>query len=260
METWLIVISAVVGVLLGYPMEIMVERVPEKLSPGPPWMVCDTCGNGFSTISSISPIAIFYHAKRCRHCGSERDWPLRPLLLATVSGIVLAGASIRFGVNVDLVAYDLLAAGLIVLSAIDLERMIVPVRVLYPTLGGFAALLAVSSLVDGRLEHLWVAAASGLVCFLIFFAIHFIVPQGMGFGDVRLAGLLGFASGWIGVPQVLVGFVVAFGLGAITGILLMALKSYGAKSRLPFAPFLVAGTFVTLMWGTPMAKVWLHAA
>ncbi|MHB8262911.1 MAG: prepilin peptidase [Acidimicrobiales bacterium] len=259
MEVWLVVIGVAAGVLLGYPMEVLVERVPERLSPGPPWMACSNCAAGSSAVLSISPVAIIRHAQRCKHCGAEHDWPLRPLLLAAVASIVLAGASIRFGANIDLAAYDLLVVGLIVMSAIDLERMIVPVRVLYPTLVGFAALLAVSSLVDGRLDHLWVAAVSGVACFLVFFAIHLVVPQGMGFGDVRLAGLLGFASGWIGVPQVLVGFVVAFGLGALVGILLMAFKSYGAKSRLPFAPFLVAGTFVTLMWGTPIARVWLHA-
>ncbi len=259
MEVWLVLIGVAVGVLLGYPMEVLVERVPERMSPGPPWMVCSKCGNGSSAVSSITPVAILRHIGRCKHCGSMRNWPLRPLLLASTSGIVLAGAAIRFGANIELAAYGILAAGLIVLSAIDLERMIVPVRVLYPTLAGFAVLLVASSLVDERLGHLWVAAASGVACFLIFFAIHLVVPQGMGFGDVRLAGLLGFASGWIGVPQVLVGFVVAFGLGALAGLLLMAFKSYGAKSRLPFAPFLVAGTFVTLMWGTPIARVWLHA-
>jgi leader peptidase (prepilin peptidase)/N-methyltransferase len=159
---------------------------------------------------------------------------------------------------VDLIAYDLLAVGLIVLGVIDLERMILPVVAFYPTLFSFAGLLVVSSFLESRLPHLWVAIVAGMVCFLIFLAIHVIVPQGMGFGDVRLAGLLGLATGWISAQVVLVGFVAAFGLGAFIGILLMLLKNYGSKSRLPFAPFLVAGTFVALMWGVPIARVWLH--
>ncbi len=258
METWLIAVGIVVGILLGYPMEILVERVPGRESLSPPWLACAQCGTGNNSLWSLTPLGIVHHLRKCGNCGASRAYPFRPLIMAAVTAVVFAGNVVRFGAHVDLAAYDLLAVGLIVLSVIDLERMIVPVLVFYPTLFSFFALVIASSFLDNRLSHLWVAIIAGVACFLIFLAIHIIVPQGMGFGDVRLAGLLGLATGWISAQVVLVGFVVAFGLGAFIGILLMLIKNYGSKSRLPFAPFLVAGTFVALMWGIPIARVWLH--
>ena len=259
MEVWLIVIGVVAAVMLAYPMEILVERVPGRESLSAPWLVCAQCSTGSNNSWTLTPIGIVYHLSKCKHCSAPHAYPFRPLVIAVVSAVVFAGSAVRFGAHADLIAYDVLAVGLIVLSVIDLERMILPVVAFYPTLLSFAILLAISSLLEGRLSHLWVAMAAGVVCFLIFLVIHIIVPQGMGFGDVRLAGLLGLATGWISAQVVLVGFVLAFGLGAFIGILLMLLKNYGSKSRLPFAPFLVAGTFLALMWGLPIARVWLHS-
>jgi leader peptidase (prepilin peptidase)/N-methyltransferase len=71
----------------------------------------------------------------------------------------------------------------------------------------------------------------------------------MGWGDVKLAGLIGLATGF---PMVLVTIVLGAGLGAIVGVVLMAVKKKGMKSLIPFGPFLSVATMVTLIWGSDM--------
>ena len=68
----------------------------------------------------------------------------------------------------------------------------------------------------------------------------------MGFGDVKLAVLLGLI---LGLPNILAALFLAFFFGAIIGVSLMLLNQKGLKSELPFAPFLILGTFMALFWG-----------
>ena len=68
----------------------------------------------------------------------------------------------------------------------------------------------------------------------------------MGFGDVKLAILMGLL---LGFPSILVALLTAFWLGAIIGLALMILQRKGLKSELPFAPFLITGTFIAMFWG-----------
>jgi leader peptidase (prepilin peptidase)/N-methyltransferase len=102
------------------------------------------------------------------------------------------------------------------------------------------------------------AAIGGAVAFGAFLAIHLAVPRGMGFGDVRLAGLLGFATGWLGLGHTFVGFFAAFVLGAVIGMAAMAVSGAGRKTRIPFGPFLAAGAVVTVLWGSPVAHALFH--
>ncbi len=74
----------------------------------------------------------------------------------------------------------------------------------------------------------------------------------MGFGDVRLAGLLGAGLGWLSLLHVYVGFLAAFAFGAVYGVVLMVAKGTGRKTKLPFGPALVAGAMVGVLWGTPI--------
>jgi leader peptidase (prepilin peptidase)/N-methyltransferase len=80
----------------------------------------------------------------------------------------------------------------------------------------------------------------------------------MGFGDVRLAGVLGGATGWPGLGHAFVAFFAAFVLGAVIGIAVMAATGGGRKTRIPFGPFLAAGAVVAIVWGNPVAHALFH--
>jgi leader peptidase (prepilin peptidase)/N-methyltransferase len=74
----------------------------------------------------------------------------------------------------------------------------------------------------------------------------------MGFGDVRLSGLLGIALGFLGWPEFVVGIYSGFLVGGVGGLLL-AMLGRTVKRKYPFGPFMLIGAMIGLIWGQPFA-------
>jgi leader peptidase (prepilin peptidase)/N-methyltransferase len=170
----------------------------------------------------------------------------------------LGGFAVRFGADAALAPFAVLGVALVAISAVDLERLIIPNRILYPTLALVAPLLLVASGVDDRWGSFARGAIAGSIAFAGFLAIHIAVPKGMGFGDVRLAGLIGLATGWLGFGHAAVAFLAGFLLGAVVGVAVMAITGQGRKTKVPFGPFLAAGAVVAVLWGNPLAHALFH--
>jgi leader peptidase (prepilin peptidase)/N-methyltransferase len=81
----------------------------------------------------------------------------------------------------------------------------------------------------------------------------------MGFGDVKLAGVLGLYLGWLGWSEVIAGGFLGFLLGGVVGGALMAMHRAGRKSSLPFGPFMLLGAFVAILWGGALGDLYLDA-
>src|SRR5205823_3917085 len=96
------------------------------------------------------------------------------------------------------------------------------------------------------------------VAFAALFAIHFISPRGMAFGDVRLSALLGLFLGWLSLDHVFVGLFLGFLLGSIVSVALIALKLRSRKDKIPFGPFLAAGTYLAILIGDPIIRVYFR--
>ena len=80
----------------------------------------------------------------------------------------------------------------------------------------------------------------------------------MGIGDVKLSAVLGLALAYLGWPRLLVGFFLSFLAGAVGGIALIAARRAGMKSEVPFGPYLALGTIVSVLFGGPIVRAWLH--
>ncbi len=225
MEAAVTGVCAAGGLVLGAPLEFVAERVAARTSLAPPLRI-------------------------------ERG--RRALVLGASSAVVCGAFAARLGDDVVLSAYCVLALALVAMSAVDLERYLIPNRILYPAAGLVLPLFVVSSAVDHRWGSLARAAIAAGAAFAAFLVVHLAVPQGMGFGDVRLAGLLGFATGWLGLGHAFVGFFAAFVLGAALGLGVMAAGRGGRKTRIPFGPFLAAGAVVSVLWGSPISNALFH--
>jgi leader peptidase (prepilin peptidase)/N-methyltransferase len=136
---------------------------------------------------------------------------------------------------------------LVAVTVTDLERRVIPNRIVVPAL---VAALAVQTLRDPSVE--WIAAALGAGTFFLVFAL--VYPAGLGMGDVKLAAFLG---AWLGRDVVVALFAGSI-LAAIPAIgVLVVHGSAGRKMGLPFAPFLAAGGVVALFFGEKMLDAWL---
>jgi leader peptidase (prepilin peptidase)/N-methyltransferase len=140
----------------------------------------------------------------------------------------------------------------VALAVVDWRTRLLPSYVIRPTAAALVVLSLVGWAVTGDTATLVRALIGGLVALVFYFVCFFIYPRGLGFGDVRLAGTLGVALGWLGWGQWVVGLYSGFLLGGIIGGLLAVLKVVDRKG-FPFGPFMLLGAVVGVLWG---AAVW----
>lgn len=181
--------------------------------------------------------------------------PVDRVAAAAVTGALLAVTALRVGAVPELAAYCVLGAGLVAIAITDLRVGLVPRKLLYPTLGAVAVALVAVSADEGRWGELVGAAAGGVVAFAVFALVWWFYPKGMGFGDVRLAGLAGMALGWLGFRPLYLGFLAAFIAGLVFGVVNLAARG---TTKFPFAPALATGTMVGVLWGGYLGNLWFH--
>jgi leader peptidase (prepilin peptidase) / N-methyltransferase len=185
--------------------------------------------------------------------GSVASARLRTLISAAVA--LLFGASgLRFGADWALPAYLVLAASLLVVSVIDLEHYVIPNRIIYPTLGLSLPVLTIAAALDHRWDDLLHALVGGAAAWTVLLLVHLVSPRGMGFGDVRLAFVLGLHLGWLGYGHVVLGLFLGFLLGSVAGIALLVLRRRSRKEAIPFGPFLAAGGMLAVLVGEPLIR------
>jgi leader peptidase (prepilin peptidase)/N-methyltransferase len=251
-------VSAAGGFVLGDGLEILVERLGERRPLDRPWWRCPACEAPATGLGLVPVGRVLLRRRGCPACGVRVSHPLRPALLAVVSAAVLGAFAARFGADVVLAAYAVFGLSMVAISAVDLERYIIPNHIVYPTLALLIPLFVLASAVDHRWDALGKAAACGAFAFVGFFVLHVAVPKGMGFGDVRLAGVIGLATGWLGYGHAFVGFFAGFVLGAVIGIIFIVATGGGRKTKIPFGPFLAAGAVLSIVWGNPVAHALFH--
>lgn len=166
-------------------------------------------------------------------------------LVGLVLGWVLADERI-------VIAWVFLGGVGTVLGYIDAQTRLLPTRIIAPSYGVLVALILLTAALDGDAHDLIRAGYGWLAFGGFYFLMWFIYPSGLGYGDVRLAGLLGMALGYLGWGPVLVGMYAGFLLGGVGGGLLALVKVVDRR-RYPFGPFMLVGSLVGLAWGASFA-------
>ncbi|NJC21734.1 leader peptidase (prepilin peptidase)/N-methyltransferase [Arthrobacter pigmenti] len=146
-------------------------------------------------------------------------------------------------------ALALLAVVGIWLSIIDILTHRLPNRIIFPSYPAAAVLLIAAALAVQDWNRLVSLAGGAAALWVFYFLLRLIYPAGMGFGDVKLAGLLGLYLGFAGWPNLLWGTFAAFLLGGLWGVLLIVSRRGTAKSAIPFGPFMIVGAFLVLALG-----------
>jgi leader peptidase (prepilin peptidase)/N-methyltransferase len=163
------------------------------------------------------------------------------------TGAGFAVMAVRFGPSPVLPAFLLLAALAPVLTVIDLRWRRLPDPLTLPAYPAAAALLAAGALASpGGARHL-LSALAGLAAAWLFFALLAgIHPAGLGWGDVKLSGVLGLYLGWLGAAAVAAGLLGAFVLAALAGLGLIAAGRATRKTQIPFGPFMLASAIAVI--------------
>jgi leader peptidase (prepilin peptidase)/N-methyltransferase len=252
----LLTYCALLGLAIGSFLNVVIYRVPRHLSIVRPGSACPTCAQPIANRDNVPLLSWVLLRGKCRHCHSPISvrYPLVELLTA----VVFTLTAWRVGPHLDLVAFLVLDASLVALALIDLEMLLLPRAIVYPTLAGVAAMLTVTAGVDHQWRRLAVAALCALSWFVVFFVMNFLSPRSLGFGDVRLSLVLGLALGWLGVGEVIVGFFVSNLVGAVVGVTLILTKKMRRDQPIPYGVFLAIGTLLTVLGGPMILAHWHH--
>lgn len=185
----------------------------------------------------------------------------RPRLAATcavVAGLLAAALGASRGWRPDLPVWIYLSVLGVALGYVDWRTRLLPARLVIPSYGVLVVLLGIAAAVDwtdGGREALTRAGISWLVVFAIFFVLWFVYPRGLGYGDVRLSGILGMTLGWLGVEAVVLGIYAGFLLGAVIGGVLALAKVVDRKGY-PFGPFMLVGCFLGVLYADGNLFFW----
>jgi leader peptidase (prepilin peptidase) / N-methyltransferase len=224
---------------LGSFLNVVVARLPEHRSLVRPRSACPRCGHELAWWENVPLVSYAALRGRCRGCKAAISWRYPAVELATAA--LVAACFWHFGLTGDALVAAYFCAVLVALSAIDVERRILPNAIVLPS---FVLVLSAQLALhpDQALE--WVLGALGASLFL--FAALLAYPKGMGMGDVKLALLLGAMLGK------LVGVGLMLGMLAALGLSVVLFAQHGAAARkmaIPFGPFLAFGSIVALFWG-----------
>lgn len=229
-------VCGVVGALVGP----VLARPAYRLSVAADEPTRGTCGDCDAVLGwlSVAP---------CPSCGRRLGPPA--WALAVVAAVAFAGIGWRFGFSAALAPYLLLALLGVLLGAVDLACLRLPDVLVKP--GFVAGLALLAALSFGSWESLARSvAAAGLLA-----AGHLVLAllpgANLGYGDVKLAGLLGLFLGWLGWREVLIGALLPFLLNGVVAVVLLAMRRVNRRTLVPFGPAMLVGAWVAIV--TPLS-------
>ena len=239
-------LAFVPALAVGSFLNVVASRLPLGRSISKPRSACMHCGAEIRARDNIPVVSWLLLRGRCRDCGARIGWRYPAVELATA--LLVAACFAEFGLTFHAFAGAVFCAALVVISATDIERRIVPNLVVLP-----AAVVVLALMEAWKLSIEWPAAGLGAALFLFLAALAY--PAGMGMGDVKLALLLGVGTGKAVPLALFAGMIFAL----VPSAVLFARHGRAArKMKIPFAPFLALGGLLALFAGHDIIQWYLH--
>jgi leader peptidase (prepilin peptidase) / N-methyltransferase len=243
------IIAFLAGLAVGSFATAVAYRVPRGMPIGLERSHCPACGAQIGARDNIPVLSWLLLRGKARCCGAPIS-PRYPLTELTVGALYAATVIVYRHDAAEAVIGLVFVAMLAIITLTDLERRIIPNKVL---IAAAVICLAIAIPTDpgGVPERLIAAAAGGAVFFLVALAY----PRGMGLGDVKLVATMGLFLGRAVAPAILAGLLA----GSVVGLALIAARGAEArKMTIPFGPFLAIGGIVGLLAGHHLVDLYLN--
>jgi leader peptidase (prepilin peptidase)/N-methyltransferase len=267
----LLVLLFAVGAVVGSFLNVCIFRLPEAESIIAPPSRCGSCGRRLHFIDLIPVLSALIFRFRCRYCGHSYSWQY-PFVEA-LTGALFLGSIVAFGTTLEAAVTIVVSCCLVVIFFIDLRYLIIPdglnaiilisgfvldayrlsvngwvnwAVTFREAFGGHAHLVYVPRSVLGML------VGAGVFLLISWAASKVFQKEAMGGGDVKLAGAMGavLGGGYVFLSYALISIV----LGAVVGVLLIALRLRSRRDQIPFGPMMAVCGIIMLFWQEPIAS------
>lgn len=245
--------SLLFGLILGSFLNVCIHRIPRKESLVRPPSACPQCNAKIRYYDNIPLIGYVVLRGKCRFC--KKPIPVRYPIVELLTGLLSMSLFVKYGLTPHYFLLFFFTASLVIVTFIDLHHQIIPDVISIP--GILVGLAAVSLFKLNGLS--WKDSLIGMIIgggslFLIGVTYEWLKKkEGMGMGDVKLLAMIGAWMGYMALPYIIL-------ISSLTGIiigggsLLLTKKDFG--NRIPFGPFLVLGTLITLFFETELRAIW----
>ena len=227
------------GLLLGSFYNVVGLRVPKNQSIVTPRSSCPRCHHTLTAVELIPVVSFLLQKGKCKKCGA-RISPLYPFV-ELMTGLLFLVSPMIVGWNGELVIALTLISLFMIIFVSDVTYMLIPDRILL-----FFLVLFIAERVVYPLDPWYDSLVGGAVGFCLLLFIAYVSKGGMGGGDIKLFGLLGFV---LGVKLVLLSFFLSTLIGTLDGIRRIGLGKYKKREPVPFGPSIIVGTLIAYFFG-----------
>ena len=244
------------GLIFGSFLNCVIYRLEEGKSFLKGRSFCPHCQHPLSFYDLIPLFSFFFLRGKCRYCQNKIS--LQYPLVEFFTGLLFSLIFLKFSLNFQVLIYNLTICCLLILIFVfDLKHYLIPDQLIFG--GTFLALIyqifKIYNFGNWNLSQIFNLGLAILPSFFFLTIILISKEKWMGFGDFKLAIFLGL---FLEFPKILVSLFISFLIGGIIGLGLVLTKKKNLKSEIPFAPFLVSGTFLTLFFGEKLIDWYLN--
>ena len=230
------------GAVMGSFFNVIIYRLPKSISIIKPPSHCPGCGEKIQWTDNIPILSYLILNGKCRNC--DFTIPINYLVVETITAFLFLFSFIHLRISFELLTFLVFISLLIPISFIDLKTTLIPDSIAIPgiilglTLSIFRGLALIS----------FIGAVAGAVLILTIILVGKRVykKEVMGYGDIRLAALIGAFAGWAGV---LLTIMIGSFLGAVYGLIQIRRGKLTMKSQIPFGPYLAIGGIISFLYG-----------
>ena len=255
MEALFIFVFALLGFTMGSFLNVCLDRLPRGESILNPPSHCQACHHRLAAKDLIPIFSYLWLRGRCRYC--QAPIPKRLPWVELATGGMFAFLYGSYGLTPKLGVMVFYSCLFIIISVVDLAQGLILNKVVYPGMAVallFALFLPQPWITQLKFHGIANFAVGGSIGFVLLLLIAIISRGGMGWGDVKLAALIGLATGF---PLVLLALLMGAIIGGLVAVALLIAKKRGRKETIPFGPFLSLATLVTLLWGSSILNWYL---
>lgn len=244
MESYFFTIFFIFGLIIGSFLNVIISRLPKKLSIITPRSYCPNCKKPIAAWQNIPLISFLVLRGRCANCHEPISW--RYPIVELLTGLWFLLLFIQSQEPPQIALGLFFGSSLIALAFIDLENGILPDKITLPS-----AILIIILRAFIEPAALWKYLVFGLgaaVFLLLLNAISLAIfgKEGIFGGDIKISAYIGFALGANVIPAMFLGFIS----GALAGVLIMTRrKSIKDAGYMPFGPYLAFGAMAAYLWG-----------
>lgn len=243
---WFFLLGSAVGSFLN----VLIYRLPRKESILFPSSRCPSCNHKLAPKDLVPIFSYIFLKGKCRYCRAKIS--IRYPLVETLTAIFFALSFWVYGWSFHCFKILILFSFLLPIFFIDIEHMLIPDVLSFAGLGiGFFL-----SLLEGKIYQsiLGSIVFGGILLLIYLGALLILKEEGMGQGDIKLGFFLG---SFLGLKLSLLALFLSYILGGVISVFILLFKNKDLKTAIPFGPFLISGSFISLFWGESIISLYI---